>query len=113
MHIRKNDTVVLLKSITGKPDREKGYRGRVLIVERERGKVIVEGVAFRYKHVRPSQQHQHGGRITKEMPIDISNVLLLCPKCDRGVKTIKKVDEEGKAHRVCRKCSEEIEIPSS
>ena len=54
MHVRRNDTVVLVKDITGNPDSPKGKRGRVLKAFPERRKVIVEGVAYRYRHTRPS-----------------------------------------------------------
>ncbi len=111
MHIRKNDTVVLLKAVTGHPDREKGYRGRVLRVMRREGKIIVEGVAYRYKHVRPSRDNPSGGRITKEALIDISDVMLYCPKCDRGAKSRRERGPDGKIQRLCKRCGSPIPLP--
>jgi len=113
MHIRKNDSVVLLKSITGNPDRDKGYRARVLRVMPQEGKLIVEGVAYRHKHVRPSRDNPGGGRITKEGPIAVSNVMLYCPKCDRGAQTLRARGADGKSQRKCRRCGEVIAQPGT
>jgi len=111
MHVRRNDTVVLVKDITGNPDSPKGKRGRVLKVFPDRGKVIVEGVAYRYRHTRRSRDNRQGGRVQKEAVIDASNVLVLCPQCDRGVRTGTRPTDEGKKMRVCRKCGSEIPVP--
>jgi len=58
----------------------------------------------RYKHVKRSQKYPQGGRIQRELPIDISNVLPVCPKCDKGVRVSFKTEENGSKSRVCRKC---------
>ena len=63
---------------------DKGERGKVLKVDRQVGKLIVEGVNRVYKHVRRSQRNPQGGRLSKEMPVQISNVLLVCPKCSKA-----------------------------
>jgi len=113
MHIRKSDTVVLLKSITGNPDRERGFRGRVLRVMPQEGKLIVEGVAYRYKHVRPTRENPSGGRITREGTIDLSNVRLYCPTCDKGVKTTRSASEGGTRQRRCTRCGNVLPEPTS
>jgi large subunit ribosomal protein L24 len=74
MHIRKDDTVQIL---TGD---DKGKRGRVLRVMPKTGKILVEGMNRVYKHLKPSRRNPQGGRLSKEMPIDISNVALICPQ---------------------------------
>jgi large subunit ribosomal protein L24 len=115
MVIRKNDTVVLLKDITscknaeGTPVVEKGERTRVLSVEGDRNKVILEHVNYRWRHVRPSQDNPRGGRIQVEAPIDASNVALYCESCQRGVRA--RMDErEGNKVRVCARCNSVIPV---
>ena len=71
MHIRVKDTVEVL---TGD---DRGVRGKVLSVNRRTGKLLVEGVNRVYKHVRRSQRNPQGGRLSKEMPIQISSILVL------------------------------------
>jgi len=100
--IKKNDVVEVMAG----DDLSK--RGRVLRVLPDRGKVIVEGIAVVTKHLRPSQQAPQGGRIRKEMPLSLSNVALVCPHCDRGVKIRTGTNEAGKKIRICKKCRNEI-----
>jgi large subunit ribosomal protein L24 len=98
MHIKTNDTVEV---ITGD---DKGQRGKVLAIYRERGRLIVEGVNRVYKHVRKSQKNPQGGRLSKEMPVQISNVLLLCTRCGKGVRTGARLAKDGSKERYCKKC---------
>ena len=72
MWIKANDTV---KVITGE---DRGTTGKVLRVDRKAGKLVVEGVNRVYKHVRRSQKNPQGGRLSKEMPIAVGNVQLVC-----------------------------------
>lgn len=114
MVIRKNDTVVLIKDITscknaeGTPIAEKGERTKVLAAMPKEGKVILQNTAYRWRHVRPGPDHPRGGRIQKEAPVDASNVLLYCEKCDRGVRVRFRM-AEGKKVRVCARCGNPIE----
>lgn len=122
--IRKGDRVVLLKDVTytematedeseqERPRSKKGDVSRVLRIFENRGKVIVEGVNYRKKAVRPSADNPRGGWIRKEIPIDISNVILLCPECGKGAKA-KQILIDGKKRRVCRKEEHEIPLPSA
>lgn len=102
-HVRKNDLVMV---IAGK---EKGKTGKVLKVLPKKERVIVEKVNFIKRHTRPTGRLRQGGIIQKEGPIHISNVLLLCPKCNRGVRTGTRFLENGKKALVCKKCGEIIE----
>jgi large subunit ribosomal protein L24 len=102
-HIRKND---LVEVIAGK---EKGKTGKVLKVLYKKNRVIVEKVNFIKRHARPSGRTRQGGIIEKEGPIHVSNVLIVCPKCNRGVRTGNRMLEGGKKALVCRKCGEIIE----
>src|SRR5438132_4643245 len=98
MHVRKDDTVQI---ITGD---DAPATGRVLRVLPEKNKVVVEGINKVYRHMRPSRQNQQGGRLSKEMPVAASNVLLFCSTCRKGVRIGKRVSAEGRKERFCKKC---------
>lgn len=98
MHIKTNDTVEVIAGD------DRGQRGKVLSIDRAEGRLVVEGVNRVFKHVRRSQKNPQGGRLSKEMPVQISNVLLLCPKCGRGVRTGARPGRDGGKERFCRKC---------
>ncbi len=100
MHIKKDDLVVV---ITG-DDAEKGRARRVLRVLTDKGRVVVEGVNRVYKHLKPSRQNQQGGRLSKEMPIDVSNVMIYCPSCKGGVRMGRRYGDDGHKERYCKKC---------
>ena len=106
MHIKTNDTVEV---ITGD---DKGQRGKVLSIDRKDGRLVVEGVNRVYKHVRRSQKNPQGGRLSKEMPVQISNVLLLCNRCGKGVKTGARETKDGGKERFCRKCGTTLGVIS-
>ncbi len=65
---------------------DRDVRGKILAVDRERSLVVVEGVNRVYKHVKRSQKNPQGGRLSKEMPIRSSNVMLICPKTDEPTR---------------------------
>jgi len=98
MHIRSDDTVEV---ITGN---DRGTRAKVLRVIPKRRKVIVEGVNRVYKHMRRSQRNPQGGRLSKEMPLDWSNVLLVCPQCGQATRTEARDTADGGKERVCKSC---------
>lgn len=79
LHVKKGDMVVLTKAITAskalRADRPKGYRGKVLKVFPQTERAIVEGVNLRIRHTKPSQLYPQGGRIEREMPIHVSNMM--------------------------------------
>ncbi len=102
-HVRKDD---LVQVIAGK---EKGKSGKVLKVLPNKNRIVVEKVNFIKRHSRPTGKTRQGGIIQKEAPIHISNVLLLCSKCNRGVRMGKRILEDGKKALVCKKCGEMIE----
>lgn len=103
LHVRKDDTVVV---ISGK---DKGKMGKVLVADPKAGRVIVEGVNFVTKHVRPRGQGQQGGRIEQEGPIYASKTMLYCPKCKKGTRKAFKILDDGSKARVCKKCGETFE----
>ena len=89
MHIKVDDTVEVIAGD------DKGMRGRVLSVDHEKRKLIVEGVNLVYKHVRRSQKNPQGGRLSKEMPVDVSNVMLVCPKSNEPTRVGFRYESDG------------------
>ncbi len=102
VQIKKGDTV---KLITGK---DKAKQGRILLVDYKNHKVTVEGINMAKKTMRPSQQNPKGGIIDISLPVHISNVRLICSKCNKPAKIFrKKINDKGV--RVCKKCNEIID----
>src|SRR3954454_5809832 len=99
MHVRKDD---LVEVIAG-DDAERGRARRVLRVLPEKNKVVVEGVNRVYKHVKPNRRNPQGGRLSKEMPVSASNVLLFCSTCRRGVRIGRRYATDGPKERFCKK----------
>jgi large subunit ribosomal protein L24 len=104
MHIRKDDQVEVISGAdAGTPSARRV--AKVLRAIPERNKIVVEGVNKVFKHLKPSAKNQQGGRLSKEMPIDASNVMLYCPSCKRGVRIGRRFTAEGRKQRYCKKCS--------
>ena len=101
-HVRKGDTVAVIAG------NDKGKVGEVLRVDDASGKVIVQGVNRVYKHLRPSRQNPQGGRIQKEMPIHISNVLPVDPKTNQPTRVGFRINEDGTKERIARKSGESL-----
>lgn len=97
MMIRKDDMVVVIRG----DDRSSEPR-KVLRVLPEENKIVVEGVNRVYKHLKPSGRNQRGGRLSKEMPIDASNVLLYSPQAGRGVRVGVRFLANGVKERYCK-----------
>lgn len=100
--IRKGDTVEI---ISGKIE-EKGKRGEVIKVLPDERRVVVQGVNIRTKHQKQVQTQGrtiNPGRMKFEAPLDISNVMLVCPKCSVPTRIGVQRNDDG-AHRVCKKC---------
>jgi large subunit ribosomal protein L24 len=105
--IRKGDTVEI---ISGRFE-DKGRRGEVINVLPKVDRVVVQGVNLRTKHqaqVQSQGRTINPGLIKFEGPMHISNVMLVCPKCDQPTRIAVQRDEDG-AHRVCKKCQAIIE----
>ena len=104
MHIRKDDQVeVITGDDKGSPDARRV--SKVLRVLPEKNKIVVEGVNRVYKHLKPGAKNQQGGRLSKEMPIDASNVKLFCPACNRGVRVGRRYTDAGQKQRYCKSCN--------
>ncbi len=105
-HVKKNDTVVVTKG------KDKGKTGKILKVIPEKKRAIVEKVNVIKRHKRSYRGQdgaQQGGIIEKEGSINISNLKLICPKCNKPARTGKTVLAEGKKLRICKNCGEMIE----
>jgi large subunit ribosomal protein L24 len=92
----------------------KGTRAKVLSVrpgKAEAGaKVVVEGVNRVYRHIKRSQKNPQGGRLSKELPIDASNVLIVCTACGKATRLGARVSADGGKVRFCRACNAELGV---
>ena len=102
MKLRTGDNV---KVMTGK---DKGKTGKVIQVFSALGRLVVEGVNSRTKHVRGRGREQKGQKISYFSPIEIANVMLVCPKCSKPTRVGHKIIPEGASLRVCKKCKETL-----
>jgi len=101
--IRKNDTVMV---IAGK---ERGKTGKVLRVIHERGRIVIERLNMVKRHQKPRGVQSPGGIVEKEAAIDLSNVMIMCDRCNAPVRLGARRLENGDRLRVCRRCGEVID----
>jgi len=100
--IRKNDMVMV---ITG---RERGKTGKVLRLLPQRGRVIVERLNLVKRHTKPHGTASPGGIVEREAAMDISNVMVLCDRCDAPVRIGYKLAADGSRSRICRRCGDVV-----
>lgn len=103
MRLHSDDNVMVLRG------RDKGKQGRITQVFRKEDKVLVEGVNVVTRHTKATGGVRQGGIIKKEMPIRVSNVILVCPDCAKPSKIGYRFLADGSKARVCKKCEEVIE----
>ena len=101
--IRKGDTIQVLQG------RDVGRRGVVEHVVPATGRVVVEGVNVRKRHARPRAIGQPAGIIDFNAPLDVSNVMLVCPACNQPSRVGYALGDDGVKRRFCRKCSEQLD----
>jgi len=101
MKIKKGD---IIKILSGK---DRGKTGKVTRVLLKEEKAIVDGLNLVKKHTRPKRQGEKGQRISVPAPVDMSNLMLICPKCSKSTRVEYKVEEKDK-FRICKKCKSEI-----
>lgn len=108
LFIHNGDEVLVL---AGKDRSRKGRprRGKVLEVDRAKGRVVVDGVNIIKKAVRQTQQVRQAGIVEQPGPIHISNVMLICPNCDAATRVARRRTAEGRGVRVCKKCHKDID----
>lgn len=103
MKIKKDDTVLV---IAGK---DKGKKGKVRFAYPEKDKIMIEGVNMIKKHAKAKPQVKQAGIIEREAPIAVSDVMLVCAKCNKPARIGYKVLQDGRKARVCRACGEVVE----
>ncbi len=104
LHFKKDDQVMV---IAGK---EKGKTGKILNVISQKECVMVEKINFVKRHTRPGAKAKQGGIVEKEAPVHISNVMIVCNKCNSTVRVGRKTLEDGNKVRYCKKCGELIDL---
>jgi large subunit ribosomal protein L24 len=102
MKIKKGDRV---KVLAGK---DRGKEGEVMFALPEEGKVIVEGVNVAKRHTKARGATMQGGIIDKDMPIQVSNVAVMCDSCNKPTRVGHRFDADGTKVRVCRKCGADL-----
>lgn len=98
--IRKGDTVQVIKG------KDNGKKGKVLEILPELNRAVVEGINLVKKHKRQTRQDEKGGIVSIEAPINISNLLLVCKNCHRGVRVGFKILQDKTKTRFCKSCKE-------
>lgn len=96
-HVRRGDTVIV---ITGD---DKGKTGKIISMDREKQRAIVEGLNMVKKSVKPSAENPQGGFLQKEASIHISNLMIVDPKDGKPTRTMRKADDKGKLQRYSKK----------
>ncbi|MEA2097756.1 MAG: 50S ribosomal protein L24 [Patescibacteria group bacterium] len=104
MKIKTNDKVIVTAG------KDKGKKGKVIKVISEKDRIVVDGVNFMKKHIKARKQGEKGQKITVPVSINISNVSLICPKCNKQARVGYLVLENGEKHRICKKCKQDIAI---
>jgi len=101
MKIQTGDTVFI------KAGKDKGRKGKVIKALPKEGKIVIEGINVRKKHLRPKKQGEKGQIAQIPTPFDVSNVLIVCEKCGKAVRVGYKIVENKKV-RTCKKCDADI-----
>lgn len=101
--VRKDDTVV----VTAGKDR--GKRGKVLKVDWQKDRVVVEAVHIIKRHTKPNPRNQEGGILEYEAPIHISNVMVVCAACGKATRIARKRLKDGGVMRLCKRCGESVD----
>jgi len=103
LHIRKNDSVMVIAG------RERGKTGKVLKVMPKENRALIERVNLVKRHARPRGPQQPGGILEKEAPIHLSNLMVMCDKCNAPVRVGRKILGDGSKARICRRCGEALD----
>ena len=102
LNVKKGDTVVILSG------KDKGKQGKIIQAMPKKAEVVVEDINKVKRHSKPSHKAPQGGIITKEMPLNVCKVQLICPSCNKPTRVAHKI-VDGKNRRACKKCGEIIE----
>jgi len=102
-HVKKNDLVQVLSGV------DKGKTGKVLEVLPKKGRVVVDGVNIIKKHTRPTRTNPSGGVIERPGPIHASNVMVVCPSCNKPTRTGRSRTSGQEPARICKRCGKSID----
>lgn len=102
MNIKKNDNVIIIK---GKDHGKSGKIEKMLVSQ---NKAIVTGLNKSKKHLKPTQQNPQGGIIDINQPIDIANLMIVCPSCNKSTRVNFKIVKDKKI-RICNKCKQTLD----
>ena len=101
VHIKKNDTVYVLSG------KDRGKTGKVLKVFLDKERAVVEGLNYIHKHTKPNpQKNVKGGILPKESPIHVSNLMVVCKRCNKHSRARFNTMPDGRKVRVCKNCNE-------
>ncbi|MDD5431929.1 MAG: 50S ribosomal protein L24 [Candidatus Omnitrophica bacterium] len=96
--IKKNDIVEVTKG------KDKGKKGKVLEVISETKRAVIEGINLVKKHKRQTRQEEKGGIVSIEKPISVSNLMVVCKECNKGVRVGMLINKDGTKSRICKVC---------
>jgi large subunit ribosomal protein L24 len=105
-YLKKDDQVEV---IAGK---DKGRVGKVLTIQADKNKAVVERINMIKRHTKPTEMNQQGQIVEREAPIHVSNLQLICPECTKTGRIGRKFLEDGAKVRYCKSCGESIESKS-
>jgi large subunit ribosomal protein L24 len=101
VHVKKNDMVYVLAG------KDRGKTGKVLKVLVDKNRAIVEGINFINRHTRANpQKNIKGGILPKEAPLHLSNLMVVCKRCNKHARVGRSVMQDGRKVRVCKNCNE-------
>jgi len=100
--ISKGDRVIVISG------EDRGKEGVVLKIDIKHNRAIVEGINFVKRHQRPTQRNPQGGIVEKEAHVHLSNLMVICGRCNAGVKTKTVILQDGVSARACKRCGEII-----
>lgn len=103
VHVKKGDLVQVL---TGK---DRGKRGKVLSVDPDKGRALVDGINVQKRHTKATQKMPQGGIVERPGPLSASNLMLVCPSCDKASRVARERDAEGNLRRVCKSCGRPVD----
>ena len=104
MKIRKDDEVIVLAG------KDRGKQGKVHSVHPDKGRVVVAGINMIKRHTKPGRVRTQAGIIEREAPIALSNVMLVCSKCNKPTRVAYRFIENGQKVRACRRCGEIVDV---
>lgn len=106
MNVRSGDTVEIIVGDV----KNRGKRGRVTIADPKSGRIVVENLNLVTKHKKPRSAQEQGGKVEQPRSIDVSNVMVVCPKCGKATRVAHVLGDHGKYLRACKKCGATIDV---